>query len=217
MTSYKDQLPIYEDMIHNIRSAQHEYANRLQALQHLADVCDTYESLRAALTKYTENYSHSLHAYPLLQINMPLLAAGLYHLSLRAEARQITVQFDISGTEMKSGAQEYEYADMASILLQNAIEACHAGDWIYVHMQSENGKLDFEVRNPADRRIPHEEISLFFKKNHSNKNPESRIKAASRGYGLYELKKKILQLHGEVHASSVEYEGRYYTIFRIIV
>ena len=91
----KKNLPIYESLINEIRNSQHEYSNRLQNLQTLSSTCTNYDELKKCIQTYTYEYSKPLHAYPLLQIDKPLLAATLYNLSCQAEKKDIGIQFEI--------------------------------------------------------------------------------------------------------------------------
>ena len=146
--AYQKNLPIYESLIKDIRTSQHEFSNRLQNLEHLPDSCSTYEELRDALQKYTTAYRKPLRAYPLLTINMPLLAAALYNQTLRAADAGIIISFDIVNPVLHSRVSEEDITDYANILLQNAIEACNDGDKIYVQITSTGKTTCIEIRNP---------------------------------------------------------------------
>lgn len=47
------------------------------------------------------------------------------------------ITFDITNTNLQTRVSEQLFSDLACILTQNAIEACHAGDNIYIYMTSE--------------------------------------------------------------------------------
>ena len=145
LLSYKKNQPIYADLIHDIRASQHEYSNRIQHLENLPLICKDYDSLCKALSNYTNQYKNTICAYPLLRINMPLLAASLYSLYTQAENKDIHLQFDIVSEFIQSAVPEYELSDYLCILTQNAIEACSPGDTVYIHMLSENGHLHFSI------------------------------------------------------------------------
>lgn len=214
--SYKKNTAIYESLIGEIRSRQHEYSNRIQTLQTLPVTCKDYDSICLALKKYTEEYVKPVHAYPLLCIDMPLLSAGLYHLASKAEQAEITVQFDVVTNHLESHALEYQLSDFACILLQNAIEACHSKDVIYVHISSENKQTHIEIRNPSPNFILAQDIRKFFKKGFTTKKVQS--KDLPHGYGLYTLLRQIHKLGGTIEAECAEnLDGTYWIIFRIEV
>lgn len=215
LLTYQKNLPIYESLIHEIRNNQHEYSNRIQSLQNLAETCNDYESLKSAIKKYTYHYAQPLHAYPLLQINMPLLAASLYNLSCRAESNGIEIQFDVISEQLQSHATEIQLSDFASTLLQNAIEACETGDNIYVHISSNNGIVDLEIRNPVKQFLQAQDIAKFFQKNYSTKKKIDKNDIVPHGVGLYNLMKEITKLNGNIGADCIEYGGKNWIIFRL--
>ena len=213
--SYQKNLPIYESLINEIRGTQHEYSNRIQNLQALAQTCKDYESLQTALEQYTQSYSKPLHAYPLLQINMPLLAATLYNLASRSEQQEISVHFDIASKLLYSQATETQLADFASALTQNAIEACVPGDHIYVYLLSENNKVKFEIRNPVKCFYSPQDISKFFQKDFTTKENILKADTVPHGLGLYNLLKQVTKLQGKVGGDCIQYEDKYWIIFRL--
>jgi hypothetical protein len=212
LLSYQKNIPIYESLISDIRSNQHEYSNRLQSLSTLPAICKDYDSLCQALSKHTKDYSHSLHAYSLLQTNMPLLSASLYNLMNRAAKNDITVHFDVVSSTIKSSAPEYILSDLSCILLQNAIEESNPGDFIYVHIESKDGLLHFEVRNPSSINYSKDDLLSFFGKGYSTK-----FSGQNQGLGLYYLKNMIDKYDGMVGCECIEYNDEIWVVFKIII
>lgn len=217
LLSYQKNLPIYESLIHEIRDNQHEYSNRIQSLQNLTETCKDYDTLKTAIKKYTYHYAQPLHAYPLLQINMPLLAASLYNLSCRAENDGIVIQFDVISEQLHSHATEIQLSDFATTLLQNAIEACETGDNIYVHLSSSDGIVALEIRNPVKQFYPPQDIAKFFQKNYSTKKSNVKNDIVPHGIGLFNLMKEVTKLKGTIGADCIEYNDKYWIIFRLKV
>ena len=211
--SYKKNLPIYQSLIDEIRANQHEYSNRLQSLQLLTTTCKSYDELIKALHEYTVDYTHPLYAYPLLQINMPLLAASLYNLSSKAEKNNIIVRYDVVNTHLESKISENHLADFACIILQNAIEACSPGDNIYVHLSSQNGNTRIEIRNPSSRFYTKDETLQFFLKNYSTKKKIPKENNIEHGLGLYYLQKELIKYNGSVCSECIDFDGKYWIIF----
>ena len=212
---YKKNQTIYANLIEDIRANQHEYSNRLQHLEHLPLVCKDYDSLRAALGNYTKQYKKTIQAYPLLRINMPLLAASLYSLYTQAETKGITIQFDVVSEILHSSVPEYELTDYLCILTQNAIEACKPGDIIYVFMESDDQHVHFTIRNPSRVSYSPSEISNFFKKGYTTKQDvDSNLK---HGFGLYTLSLNIKKRHGILFADCIEFDEIYWIIFKMIL
>lgn len=215
LLSYQKNQPIYADLIHDIRASQHEYSNRIQHLENLPLTCKDYDSLCNALSNYTKQYKKTIQAYPLLRINMPLLAASLYSLYTQAEAQQIHLQFDVVSEVIQSSVPEYELSDYLCILTQNAIEACSPGDTIYVHMISENGQLHFSIRNPSKIFYSPEEINEFFHKGFTTKKDSPKDSSQKHGYGLYQLLSNIRKQHGTICADCLFYDGVYWIVFEL--
>ena len=227
--SYQKNMPIYDSLIQEIRAGQHEYANHLQSLANLSVMYKDYDSLSRALQSYSLEFSNPMANYPLLQINMPLLAASLYSLASHAQKKGIALQFDIVNAVLESHAPEHELTDYITILTQNAIEACKAGDTVYALLDSKAGAVRYEIRNPVPAMISPEEIGNFFKRGYSTKQTPSGSVAASkradsaaygqaddkRGLGLYYLHTNITKAGGSVGADCVCYEGSYFIIFRL--
>lgn len=230
--SYQKNMPIYDSLIQEIRANQHEYANHLQSLANLSVMYKDYDSLSRALQSYSQEFSNPMANYPLLQINMPLLAASLYSMASHAQEKGIALQFDIVNAVLESHAPEHELTDYITILTQNAIEACKAGDTIYALLDSKEGSVQYEIRNPVPAMISPEEIGNFFKRGYSTKQTQAGSDAASkqassdatskqaddkRGLGLYYLQTNVTKSGGSVGADCVCYEGSYFIIFRLIL
>lgn len=213
LDSYKKNLPIYESLIAEIRSQQHEYTNRLQALQNLNLFCPDYESLVRALKDNTQFPQNISHIYPLLQIDMPLLAASLYSQYSKAEAEEIKITFDIQSTHLKSSINERDLTDLVTILVENAIESSHPHDTLYVALSSYDGKSNFEIRNPIDHYCSANEINKFFQKGYSTKN--NKATTESRGLGLYYLHQFVLKHNGCIVADCQEFNGLFWLLFSI--
>lgn len=211
LLSYKKNLPIYETLINDIRSSQHEFSNRIQSIINLSVICDDYETLKDNLLKYSTDFSKPLQAYPLLTINMPLLAASIYSLAAKAYEKGINVQFDILSNNLKSNAPENVISDLAAILLQNAIEASSSGNEIYVLLSSDE-KTKIEIRNQVDRRISPEELSSFFKQGYSTKNKSDSKK---HGLGLYYLKKQIRKYNGNVTVNCSNFNDKNWVCIQV--
>lgn len=215
LLSYMQKLPIYETLVDDIRTSQHEYSNHLQTLRALPLSCPDYNSLCHALEQYTLQYSSHLNNYPLIQINMPLLAAALYSLFSSAEQKGISILFNIYSTVLKSTLPEYLLTDYVCILVNNATDACQKNDSIFIYLSSSNGKTRFEIRNPSTIYYSPNKISQFFQSGYSTKN--SDVSPRKHGYGLYYLLKNITKAKGDIGASCIKYNNQYQMIFFIEV
>ena len=189
------------------KSSQLQVYNNILSL--LPVTCKDYETLCTALKEHTREYSHPLHAYSLLQTNMPLLSASLYNLMNRAAKNEITVHFDVVSSQLKSHAPEYILADLSCILLQNAIEECVPDDYIYVFMETRGEQFYFEVRNPSRRSYTRQELLHFF-----DKGVSSKPASANHGLGLFYLKSMIDKYDGTVGCECVSFDETFWTVFK---
>lgn len=213
LETYQKNLPIYQSLIDDIRASQHEYTNHIQNLQQLPRICKDYDSLSAELSKCTEAYARPLHAYPLLQLNMPLLSSSMYNLYMKAADKEVAVHFDIPSGHLVSKASEYVLADFVSILLDNAIEAVAPHERIYTILSCDGEKIHFEVRNPFPRQITQNELCLFLKKGYSTKKPDNN----QHGLGLYYLQKELPKYDGLLSADCIFFDQQYWVVFSIDV
>lgn len=215
--SYQKNLPIYQTLIDSIRANQHEFSNRIQYIQKLPYFCKDYDSLCQALMKTSTSYCKPLQHYVLLQMDMPLLAATLYALSCQAEQRGIHIVFNICAFHLVSHAPEYQLTDFISILTNNAIEASREGDTLYIQISTHQDHIQFEIRNPVLREYAPSEISQFFYKGYTTKNPNDRIEESPHGYGLYFLLENINKLDGSIGAECIVHKNTFWIIFRLEV
>ena len=214
--AYQTNLPLYQSLIDEIRASQHEFANRLQTFQQLPNVCKDYASICKALQTNTQFYAPAKN-YPLLQLNMPLLAAALYHLHCQAQERNISIIFDIATKNISSQAPEYQLSDFVHILAQNALEECQSGDTIYIHITtSENAHFHFVIQNPVRKKYTHQEIALFFQKNYSTKQNLKKHNS-NHGLGLYYLAKTLVDYNGTITVACDSYEDKTWMIFTLEV
>lgn len=215
---YEKNKPLMETLISDVRSSQHEYANRLQSIATLVNVCKDYDSLRESLLKYTKKYNTVHKCYPLLSLNMPLVASTLYNLTTMAEKQGITVLYDIPSPELKCSVSEHIIVDFLHILTQNAIEATSPEECIYITLANEEQAFYFEVQNPVDHHISQDEFESFFQKGYSTKTDESHPKldfAAPHGYGLSELLSQVNKLGGMVSADCIFHENKNWAVFSL--
>ncbi|MBD5088049.1 MAG: hypothetical protein HDT30_04435 [Clostridiales bacterium] len=215
--SYQKNLPIYQALVDSIRANQHEFSNRIQYIQKLPYFCKDYDSLCKSLMKTSNSYCKPLQHYALLQIDMPLLAATLYALSSQAEQRGIHIVFNIGAFHLVSHAPEYQLTDFISILIHNAIEASKEGDKLYVQVNTHQDRLQFEIRNPVLRKYSSSEISRFFHKGYTTKNPRDKTTDTPHGYGLYLLLENITKLNGSIGAECIVHKNNFWIIFSLEV
>ena len=212
--SYEKNLPIYQTLIEEIRSNQHEFSNRIEHFRQLPYACKDYDSLSQALLKYSSAYCKPMKNYTLLQIDMPLLAATLYSFSCQAAQKNITLTFNIRAFHLTSSVPEYQLADYVSILTQNAIEASQEGERIYISIDSDQVHFQFEIRNPSSKLVSSSELRQFFQKGYTSKQNERKTNGYPHGYGLYSLHQNITNAGGIIGVECMEHSNKNWIIFR---
>lgn len=216
LQSYENSLLLYKDLITEIQANQHEYSHRLQTLQNLPLLYHDYVSLCNALATHAEEYSKPLHIYPLLQLDMPLPVAALYHQFCIAEKQNISIQFDVTALNLHTSVPQQDLTDYVCILMQNAIEACSNGDNIYVNITQSNKYISFEIRNPITHNYTPNELQQLFQKGYSTKSC-GNSKSNSRGLGLYYLLKKATKHDIRVQTNCIVNNSKNWIIFKLDV
>ncbi len=182
LDSYEKYIPIIEQLIDAIRQRQHDYNNQLQSLRSLAYACTDYESLRSALLLNSEGYINNLNPFEaLLKINMHLLSGLIINACQRIMDGGMQYNLDLKDYTFDSACAEYDLADQISILIDNAIEASHSGDTIYISLKQLNDKVQFTISNPGPK-LSGELMELLFKKGRTTKPSP-----VGHGLGLYKL------------------------------
>lgn len=220
LLAYEKNRPLFETLIQDIRSNQHEYANRLQSMANLPAVCKDYHSLCSALEKYTKNFNKTHRAYPLLTINMPLIASSLYNLTSMAEKKDITILYDIPSPNLTCRISEHILVDFLHILTQNAIEATENGKYIYIRLFNDEEQFYFETRNPVERHYTIAETNQFFQKGYTTKTEKSHPKSdihMPHGYGLHELLTQVNKYGGTVSADCIYHDDTNWMIFSLLL
>ena len=184
---YKKYLPVYENLINDIRASQHEFTNRIQSLQLLCDSHNTDDEFSNLIKNYTATYTKPLHAYPLLTLTLNTAKNHLVEI----------------------------ITDLSAILVQNAIEASVSGNNIYISINSSDNKTTIEVRNLVDHQISDSEISLFFSNSYSTKNKADDNK--THGFGLYYLNKQVSIYKGSILATCINHNSKYWMIFKLTI
>lgn len=217
LASYQKNLPIYQALTDEIRASQHEFSNRLQTLENLPLICKDYDSLCNSLLKTTKAYSRPMQAYSLLCINAPVLAASLYSLYLKADNLGIHISFHIQNNNISSMAPEYDLADFASILINNAIDECVSGDTINVQLSTRHNISVFEVANPLHHTLEKNEIKKIFNRNYTTKSKSNSDNGKHHGIGLYYLNKKVRSYSGDIYLQCATINDQNWITFSIEV
>ncbi len=200
--SYRNYLPLIEEMIDQVRARQHKFDNEIQAIRLLPATYQNYDSLRDALTEYSEFLITECHDSSLLKLNTKCLAAFLYHKLHNAELQNKNIHLTIHNTMLVSVVPEYELINMLGILVDNMIEAVSENDTADLILDSRDNHISFTTINPGPLMTP-ELRSAFFEKGYSTKTATGK-----RGYGLYLLKESVDEYRGRIYLENISSNDR---------
>lgn len=202
---YETYLPILDDMILNIRKTQHNHNNAIQSIASLPQSAPDYESLAGALKRYSSYMAKGVIPTQLLHFENKLLAALFYNKYCLATEQEIQLHITIHNHFYGSHLTEFQIVDLCGILLDNALEASHVRDTIYVEIGpsiQENASglrppFSITVKNPGPEATQ-DFIKKIFSAEYTSKIPFS----AEHGLGLSYIKSLVQKQHGYIEVSN---------------
>lgn len=217
---YKMYTKPLEELIREIRARQHEFDNHLNAILNMHLTVDNYEDLVRAQSDYifgvVDDKRNS--CIPLLKISDKILAGFLYTKMVSA-AKPVEFEAEIGTGMIVTNTPENELIEVCGTLIDNAVDACdESNKKIKLYISSigadtkaaDDDKFIFEVSNEHPV-VPMNQMQHFFDKGWSTKSG----KKDSRGFGLYNAKRIVMQHKGEITVENKEIDGRNYVVFRI--
>lgn len=213
---YKQYLPVLDNLIQKVRETQHGHNNTIQAILHLIDVDSDNEKISEALSNYTNELQKTLLPSSLLRLENKLLAALLYHKHCQAAEQGMTIHFHIADPMCRCRASEFELVDAVGILVDNALEASHAGDNIYVsiHASHHNGTegIKIVVDNPG-QTVNDDFREQILKKGYTTKT----VEAEKHGLGLSILQNIVKKHNGALMISNTLHDELRYISFTLLL
>lgn len=202
---YETYLPILDDMILNIRKTQHNHNNAIQSIASLPQSATDYYSLASALEQYSSYMAKNTLPTQFLHFENKLLAALLYNKYCLASEQNIHLDIAIHNHFYKSTLTEFQIVDLCGILLDNALEASHVGDTIYIEIGTvlqENisaalPPFAITVKNPGPEATQ-DFIDKIFTMGYSSKADPS----FEHGLGLPYIKSLVQKHHGYIEVSN---------------
>ena len=187
--------PILEDYIHKLRANEHEYKNHLNAIYSIIQVSDEKE-IKSNINKYIGNIKENNHLNNLLYVNNTILKAILYSKMSLAEEKGIDIKYDITSNLEEIGLDDMDLVVVLSNLLNNAIEGVEGTEnpWINVVISELNNKDEKEYIIRVSNSV--NDINQIDLSSITNKG--TTTKGENRGYGLYNVKKLIKKVNGNI-------------------
>ncbi|MBS6043384.1 MAG: GHKL domain-containing protein [Clostridium baratii] len=187
--------PILEDYIHKLRANEHEYKNHLNAIYSIIQVSDEKE-IKSNINKYIGNIKENNHLNNLLYVDNTILKAILYSKMSLAEEKGIDIKYDITSNLEDIDLDDMDLVVVLSNLLNNAIEGveCTENPWINVVISELNNKDEKEYIIRVSNSV--NDINQIDLSSITNKG--TTTKGENRGYGLYNVKKLIKKVNGNI-------------------
>lgn len=202
-------VPIVEELISQVRARQHEFQNRMMAIEAAVASADTLEEARKEVADLTGNIGISLNDRELLSCDSKMIAGMLYGKIKQAEAAGLHMELSLHGRFRKSVTPETEWIDAIGILLDNAIEASPKGSTIFLSSREQGGFLELTVSNPAPPLSNTEFMALF------EKGVTSKADRDSHGFGLYNILRMTERYHGKILTRNESVSNENYVVFGI--
>lgn len=203
-----------EELVKEIRAAQHEFDNHLNAIVNMHLTVDSYEELVENQSEYIKAISRdgAKQYLSLLRISDKVLAGFLYSKIVGAR-ENIETELEVRSKEIISGVSEHSLIEIVGVLVDNAYEACPpSGGKVKMILDSRQDYLIFQICNRHEK-VSLEKIGNFFENGYSTKNK----KPGSRGLGLYRARFIVQKAGGEITVAQKEIGGENYIQFTVVI
>ena len=204
-------VPIVEELISQVRARQHEFHNRMLAMEAAVASADTLEDARRQVAALSEGIALSPNDRELLSCDSKIIAGMLFGKIKQAEAVDIRVEMQLQGLFKKMAVPETVWIEAIGILLDNAIEASPEGSTIYITGRQNGGYLELLVANPAPAMSNTEFMALFCKGVTTKSGQEGH------GFGLYNILRMTEQYHGKIITRNERKADENYVVFGVIL
>lgn len=186
----EEYVPIIDELVMEVRSRQHEFANKMLAVTSILETAETLEEARASIAIFTDNVRLQPYQEQLLTMEHKIVAGFLYAKLRRAEQMGIHVDMDFAVPSYKMPCEEVDLVEVLGILLDNAFEASESGETVTLVFRLVDGQMRLEVSNPVSH-MTNEQMMQMFDVGYSTKGEK-------RGFGLHNLKQIAKQYNAKI-------------------
>lgn len=186
----EEYVPIIDELVMEVRSRQHEFANKMLAVTSILETAKTLEEARVSIAAFTDNVRLQPHQEQLLTMEHKIVAGFLYAKLRRSEQMGIHVDMDFAVPSYKMPCEEVDLVEVLGILLDNAFEASESGETVKLVYCLVDGQIRLEVSNPVSH-ITNEQMMQMFEVGYSTKGEK-------RGFGLHNLKQIAKQYNAKI-------------------
>lgn len=204
-------VPIVEELISQVRARQHEFNNRMIAIEAAVDSADTLEEAKSNVAMLTSGLSINPNDRELLSCDSKIIAGMLFEKMKQAEAAGISMEIELHGLFKKSKVLETEWIEIIGILLDNAIEASSKGNIIFVRSRAQGHALEFSVCNPAAAMSNTEFMALF------QKGTTTKGDRLQHGFGLYNILRLVEHHHGKIITKNEQRLSQNHVVFGVLL
>jgi len=204
-------VPIVEELISQVRARQHEFQNRMLAIEAAVACAGTLEEAQEAVSALAGGTAIHPNDRELLSCDSKIIAGMLFEKIKQAEAAGLQIKLQLHGQFKRTAAPETEWIEVIGILLDNAIEASPRGSTIYIASRRSGAFLELLVSNPAPAMSNTEFMGLF-RKGYTTKSSRE-----GRGFGLYNVLRITERYHGKILTRNERISEENYVVFGVLL
>lgn len=204
-------VPIVEELISQVRARQHEFNNRLMAIEAAVASADTLEEAQKEVAVLAGSIGISPNDRELLSCDSKMIAGMLFGKIKQAEAANLYMELSLHGLFKKTVTPETEWIEAIGILLDNAIEASPKGSTIFLSSKQQGDFLELTVSNPAPPLSNTEFMALF------GKGITTKTNRDGHGFGLYNILRMTEQCHGKILTRNESILNENYVVFGVLM
>lgn len=203
-------VPVVEELISQVRSRQHEFNNRLLAMEVAITSAATLEEAQDSISKLTKGLTINPSDSTLLSCDSKIIAGVIFGKMKQAEITGIKLDLQLHILFKKTRIPETAWVEIIGILLDNAIEASSKGNTVYLKSRQDKQYSELYVSNLYPAMSNTEFMSLF------KKGLTTKTEQASHGYGLYNVLCIVDRYHGKVITRNEQVEEENYVVFGVL-
>lgn len=203
-------VPIVEELVSQVRSRQHEYNNRLIAIEAAVMSSESLEEAKQSVSLLANGIYLDDNDRELLLCDSKMIAGMLYEKIKQASLLKIDIFVELQNGFKTGILPETEWIEILGILLDNAIEASKSGDTIYVQSCKLDRYIELTVSNPFTPMSNTEFIQLF-RKGFTTKGENG----GRHGFGLYNVLAIMERYHGKIITRNEAKNKRNYVVFGV--
>lgn len=201
-------VPIVEELISQVRARQHEFNNRMIAIEMAVSSAENLTEAQEAVASLTKGLALNTNDSTLLACDSKIISGLIFGKIKQAEISGLNICLQLSASFKKTGVPETVWIELIGILLDNAIEASSQGDTIYLESHQTENATELWVCNPHPP-LSGTEFMRLFSKGVSTKT------GSSRGYGLYQLMQITEHYHGKILTRNEIQNNQNYVVFGV--